>query len=134
MSNNEIIIIAIRDYYEIKINQEKNRAYIKLSDYWKYTSEASEYIEHIISGVQKLTKGFTVLVDMIEYNGTSSDLHHLHVEAQRISVEAGVSRFAEVFNNNPILKTFSDIYSKESGAITMAFHDKTHAERWLDLY
>ena len=78
--------------------------------------------------------GFTVLVDMLQYNGTSSELHHLHVEAQRIAVEAGVSRIAEMFSKNPVLKTFSQTYSKKTGAVTMEFNDKTHAERWLNLY
>lgn len=134
MEDTGIIVIARNDYYELEIDLQKNRGYILLSGYWDNAFAVKDFLEDIRTGIQKLTAGFTVLIDMIKYNGTASGLHHLHIEAQQIAVDAGVSRIAELFNRNPVLKTFSESYSRETGAITMTFHDKLHAERWLDLY
>lgn len=134
MAGNKIITIARNDYYILEVNHEKNRAYLKLMGYWKKPSDLSDYIKDIKIGTEKMSDGFTLLVDLTQYNGTSTELHHLHVGAQRIAVKAGLSRAAKIFSSNPLLKLFFDSYSKESGANTMAFKDRSHAERWLDLY
>jgi hypothetical protein len=134
MMESDSILIASNDHYILVVDLQKNRAYLTLLGYWKSLSDVSGFIDDIRTGVQELSYGFTMLADMTSYDGTSSGLHHLHFEAQKIAVAAGVSRVAEIFNKNPILKSFADMYSKESGAITMPFLEKLHAERWLDLY
>lgn len=124
--------IAKNNYYTIEINQLKNRAYLTLMGYW---NNPSDFISDIEFGIRKLSTGFTTLVNLTQYTGTSKELLNLHVDAQKISVEAGLSRVAEVFSRNPlVLKLFADSYAKESGAMTMAFQDTSQSEKWLDLY
>lgn len=127
--------INVRNYYYIiEVNGRRNRLYLTLMDYWQDQSKVSDFISDIQEAIQEMSTGFTILADLTCYNGTSKELHYLHIEAQKLAVEAGVSRVGEVFPANPVIKVFSDAYSKETGAKTMAFNDKEHAERWLDFY
>lgn len=128
------IVITKNDYYTITVDQSKNRGYLTLKGYWGSPSDIPNYISDVQASIQKLSKGFTLLVDLTQYNGTSAELYHVHIESLKLAVSAGLSRAAEVFSKNPLLKVLFDTYSKESGANTMAFQDDTQAEKWLDLY
>jgi hypothetical protein len=128
------IIIARNNYYILEVNQYKNRAYLTLLGLWQNQSELSDYLNDIKEALKKMSSDFTLLADLSHYNGTAYELHHLHIEALKLAMKAGLSRIAEVFSANPVVKMFSETYSKESGANTMAFKSFEHAERWLDLY
>jgi hypothetical protein len=135
MTNNGIILIAKNNFYKIEISKLKNRGYLTLTDYWNNPSDFSEFINDIKLSSKKLVSGFTFLVNLTQYTGTSMELINLHIDAQKILVNAGLSRVAEVFAGNPlILKLFAESYSKESGAIKMTFENIQIADKWLDYY
>jgi tRNA U34 5-methylaminomethyl-2-thiouridine-forming methyltransferase MnmC len=126
--------LVYNDYYEIDIDQQKNRAYLTLQGFWQDRTSIETYLQDIQSALEKLQDSFTLMVDLTHYDGTSSGMHSIHVEAQKLAMLKHLSKIAEIFSENPMVKMFSEMYSKESGINAMAFKNKEHAERWLDLY
>ena len=134
MAFNDLITIVKGDNYSIFVNQQKNRVYLTLVGYWQSPSDFTDYLDAINCVLGKVTKDFTILVDMTRYSGSAYELNDIHIRAQKLSIEAGVKRIAEVIPANPLIKMLSEVYSKKSGALPMTFNDIHHAERWLDLY
>jgi len=128
------ITIAKNDFYTISIDKQKNRGYLILKGKWETSSGLENYISYIKAGVSELKSNFTLLVDLTQYTGTSSELYSIHIDALKLAVNSGLKRVAEVFGHNPLLKVLFECYAKESGANTMEFTDAQQAERWLDLY
>lgn len=128
------ITIAKNDFYTIILDKEKNRAYLTLKGKWETVSGLGNYISDVKLGIKELKANFTILADLTQYSGTSSELYSIHIDALKLAVNAGLKRAAEVFGNNPLLKLIFECYAKESGAITMEFTDMYQAEKWLDLY
>ncbi|WP_010243152.1 hypothetical protein [Acetivibrio cellulolyticus] len=128
------ITIAKNDLYSILVDKTKNRAYLVLKGKWEKNSSLENYLSDIKLGISKLKPDFTLLVDLTQYGGTSSDLYSIHIDSLKLAVNSGLKRAAEVFNNNPLLKLLFECYAKESGANTMEFFDMMQAENWLDLY
>lgn len=128
------IAIAKNDLYTISIDKGKNRAYLTLKGKWETFLGLETYISDVKIGIKELKADFTLLVDLTQYLGTSSELYNIHIDALKLAVNAGLKRAAEVFGNNPLLKVIFECYAKESGAITMEFTDMLQAENWLDLY
>ena len=54
MENASIIVVARNDYYELEVDQQKNRVYITLSGYWDNASGVREFINHVRTCTQKL--------------------------------------------------------------------------------
>lgn len=134
MDNINCITIAKNDLYDISVDKEKNRAYLILKGAWVSSSGLEDYISDINLGINELKPNFTLLADLTQYTGTSSELSGIHIEALKLAVNSGLKRAAEVFSNNPLLKVLFECYAKETGANTMEFIDVRQAEKWLDLY
>lgn len=128
------ITIAKNDLYAISIDKIKNRAYLTLKGKWEKSLGLESYISDIKLGINELNCDFTLLVDLTQYAGTSSELYSIHIDSLKLAVDSGLKRAAEVFGNNPLLKVLFECYAKESGANTMEFMDAQQAEKWLDLY
>ncbi len=126
--------LVYNEYYEINIDQQKNRAYLALQGFWQHESNVENFLEDIQSALEKLQDNFTLIVDLTHYDGTSSGMHNIHVEAQKLALQKHLSKIAEILSENQMVKMFSEMYSKESGVNTMSFKSIEHAERWLDLY
>ena len=134
MADADMVLVAKDDYYIIYVNNRKNRMYTVLIDFWQNTSDIPNYINDVASALEKLSPGFTLLMDLTRFNGASYEMSNNYVEAQKLAVEAGCKRIAEVIPSNPLIKMLSKDYSKKTGASVMTFNDIKHAERWLDLY
>ena len=128
------IKVVYNDHYSIDIDQQKNRAYLALQGFWKDKSAVGNFLDDIRLALEKLQDNFTLIVDLTHYDGISSGMHHIHVEAQKLAGQKHLNKIAEIFSENQMVKMFSEMYSKESGINTMAFKSVEHAERWLDLY
>jgi hypothetical protein len=126
--------LVYNDHYAIDIDQQKNRVYLVLQGFWQHKSSVENFLEDIQTALEKVQDNFTLIVDLTHYDGTSSGMHNIHVEAQKLAKQKHLSKIAEIFSENQMVKMFSEMYSKESGINTMAFKSMDHAERWLDLY
>lgn len=128
------LVISKTSTYILEIDERKNRAYLTLFGFWQVKTDIENYINDIQTGLERMSNNFTLLVDLTQYNGTTPEFQYLHIETQRMAINKGLSRIAEIFASNPIIKIFFETYAKESGANTMSFSNIDHAERWLDLY
>jgi hypothetical protein len=127
-------LVAKNSYYILEVEQSKNRVYMTLMGQWSSLENVKDYIYDVKKCIEEVHSGFTLLVDVTQYIGISPEIYNIHVESLKLAVEAKLSRIAEVFFNNELLKIVFEGYAKESGAIVMTFKNTLQAEKWLDLY
>ena len=124
--------IAKNDYYAILVDAAKNRLYLTLIGYWKSCSVVPNYIEDLKKATQELSRGYTILTDVIQMKPPPRDVITLHTEAQKVVMAAGLKKTAELVGQDVIAKMAVDRFSKESGMYKGTFDNKEEAEAWLD--
>ena len=84
------MFIAEKRNYTISINCVTNRLYITLRGFWLDPSKNPDYVEDITLAVKKLEFPFTALVDVREMRTPGHLVKDIHIEAQKVSVAAGL--------------------------------------------
>ena len=125
--------IAKNDYYEIYVDQSKNRYYSKLKGFWQKTSDVPDYIDDHQKTLDKLSSGFTSLIDNREVKPPTQECMDLHIKALGMANEAGAGKTALV-ESQAIVKITGGRALRESGVEERArqFNDIKEAEDWLD--
>jgi len=123
--------IADTDKYSIRINQDKNRLYLKIKGPWHTRDEVPCYLADLKFAVFQLRSGFTCVTDMSRMKSLDAEAALIFEIGAHMLVRNGVTRNAGIFNHNnsfhPVLgKKF--FYTGEK----QAFYRFTEAERWLD--
>ncbi len=118
--------------YTIYVSTKKNRLYITLLGFWLSPSVATNYVDDILKAIQLLNTSFTVLVDMRNMQTPGHLLKDLHIEAQKVVVDACGIRSAEVIPDRISLKLELRDYATDSLIVREAFKDIESAENWLD--
>ena len=90
------------------------------------------YLGDLIKAVGELSKDFTILTDVTQMKAPPADVGALHAEAQKVLVDAGLKKTAEVVGQDVITKMAVDRLSRESGMNKGTFGNKKEAEAWLD--
>lgn len=125
-------LIAKTRNYAISVNKEDSRLYITLKGFWLDPSDVPNYVEHIIQATENLVSPFTSLVDVREMHTPSHLVSDLHIEAQKVTVAAGLARSAEVFPKGISKELAFESYSVESKIVRRGFKSIEEAEKWLD--
>ena len=125
-------LIAETRNYSISIDREISRLYIVLAGFWLDPSSTPDYVRHIAIAIQGLESPFTSLVDVREMYTPGHLVKDLHVEAQRVTIAAGLTRSAEVFPVGISKELELEEYSCESSLIRKGFKSPEEAEEWLD--
>ncbi|MER2997455.1 hypothetical protein [Pontibacter populi] len=94
--------IASNSSYELKIDKAKNRIYFTIHGYWKSKEVVPAFIEDWKKAVSLTQANFTVLTDMRSMITHPQELNELHLEAQKLVIEAGVKQVANVLPTDKI--------------------------------
>ena len=127
-----LIKIGDNKFYTISVSTEKNRAYLKSIGFWRAPEQVPDYINHWISGVSKLKKGFTLLTDASEMKTHPKEVVKLHEQAQAILLKAGVSKVAEILKDD-VAEMQLNAVAKTTQFPKKNFRTAAEAEAWLDL-
>lgn len=123
--------IAENKLYHIHISKEKNRAYLKIIGFWRNPEAVPEYISDWRKSVSLLKKGFTLLTDASEMKTHPQEMRKVHEEAQKLVMEAGLTKVAEVIPND-ITEYQLDSIAQSNGFPKKSFRSLEEAEKWLD--
>lgn len=124
--------IVKTDYYSIEIDTETNRAYLTFTGFCKTINEMPTFLEDVTKAAQRLKKGFTLLTNATGFKTPSLEVSALHEKSQKIWVEKGLSKTAEILPESATSKIALDRYSKSTGMKKKAFSQEKEAEAWLD--
>ena len=123
--------IAKNQYYEIYVDQIKNRIYYSLFGFWQSVDLVPNNIEDLATAISKLKPGFDFLTDLRTMKPPPEELAKHHMNAQKLARDKGLSRIAEVYDQK-VVKFMAERYARESKANTKAFASVSEAEAWLD--
>ena len=125
------MIIKDNKYYKIEISREKNRAYLTILGFWKNTDIVPDYLIDWARSTSMLSKGFTLLTDASQMKTHTQDVRMLHEQAQAILLKAGVSKVAEILEDQ-IAEMQLDSIAKTTNFPKKTFRNVQDAEKWLD--
>lgn len=123
--------IAKTEYYEIRVDESKNRIHLTIIGFWKDRTKLRDYLPDLRRAVEEVAPGFTVLADLTKMKTPMPEIGELHEEAQRVVSQAGLSRTAEIVSGI-VERMAAERYSKSSGMNKRSFADLAEAENWLD--
>ncbi len=125
--------IVKSDMYEIALHNSKKYIVLSLIGVWDRKSKLDLYIDDIKYALQKVTQGFSVILDLTQYRGSASEFTHMHIEAQKLAIDTGLNKTAVVMPNNPMLKVTVDYIFEQTGISALYFNNIASAENWVSL-
>ncbi len=126
------MLTASNNSYSISVDVEVNRLYIILKGFWIDPSQTPDYVKHIKLATEYLNSPFTALVDVREMRTPGHLVKDLHVDAQKVTIAAGLSRSAEVFPAGISKELELEGYSLVSNLVRQGFKSMEKAEEWLN--
>jgi hypothetical protein len=123
--------IASNVYYEIGVDVSRNRIYLIIKGYWQTKELVPNYVTDVGRAAGKVKPGFTVLADLSQMKQPADDVGALHQQAQKLLLEKGLSRTAEVLDNASLQKV-TDEYATRSKMVKRVFPSTEKAEVWLN--
>ncbi|MFB9862781.1 hypothetical protein [Rufibacter immobilis] len=126
-----MIIIAQNSFYCFAVDVEKNRIYMKIRGVWNTQSEVPLYMTHLQQALGLVKPGFTILCDIREKELYSMEVQEMQIQAQELTVEAGVSQVAEVHELNQPGSEQAIALAQISKIPLNIFDSLEDAEAWL---
>jgi hypothetical protein len=126
-----MIKIAQNTYYELDVNPEVNRIFLKIKGAWSKTSEVPNYLTHWAQALTLVKPGFSILSDIRESNEHSMAVRALHLESQRMVIAAGISQLAEIHTLNEPASEQAIERAHECNLPLNIFDSLEDAEAWL---
>lgn len=125
--------ITQNNKYELKVDSEKNRAYLKVIGFWRNLDEVSDYIEDWKKALKHLKKDFTLLTDASEMKTHPQEVKVIHEQAQKLVVENGLKQVAEVVENVFTTAQLNKL-ANDSTMPKKNFISKEEAEEYLETF
>ena len=126
-----IITIAQTPQYQIDVQKEKNRAFLKINGFWRNPEQVSGYLSDWEKAVAELKPGFTLLTDATEMKIHPLTVRVSHEQAQILIIKAGVRKVAEL-QQNKVAELQLDTVSQDTKMPKKNFNEREEAEKWLD--
>jgi hypothetical protein len=126
-------VIATNQYYELAVDPSKNRLYYTIKGFWPNKSAVPENYNDFIKALARLKDGFDAVADVHDMKTPPEDVAQLHMSTQKLCVEKGIARTAEIFDQ-AMIRLVMDRYSRESKMNIQAFSSVIEAEVWLDSF
>jgi hypothetical protein len=126
-------MIASNGYYDVSVDVSKNRIYLTIKGYWQAKELVPNYLADVGNAAAMLKPGFTVLANLTRTVPPGREVGSLHLEAQKLLVERGLARSAEVLNDLLLINVASG-YPAASQRTRRIFYDAGFAEVWLDSF
>src|SRR5690606_27874075 len=117
--------------YTLNVVLDKNRIYLKIKGYWRSTETVPNYIADWRKALILVRKQFTVLTDASEMKTHPKPVRDLHEEVQKMINNAGVSKVAEVVNDD-ITEMQLNSMARSTRFVRKNFRNIEEAEKWLD--
>jgi hypothetical protein len=90
------------------------------------------FLNDIRQASDQLSEGFTLLTDVTEMKTHPPEVSDLHVESQKIWLEGGLLKTAELMPPSEVDRFAHERRAKASGMPCRAFESAEEAETWLD--
>lgn len=123
-------VVASNNFYSIKVDKNKNIIYFSIIGSWGKRSDVENYLEDWNKAIKLVKPGFKILSDLTKMGPTL--LTDLHLEAQKMLIEKGLDKVAEVYDGQVFAKMQIDKVSETSGMKKAVFDDMKKAEEWLE--
>jgi hypothetical protein len=123
------------DFYEMRIDNSKNRVYFKIKGFWRDPISLSNYLIDWENVIKKMNPRCTILTDATEMTAPTREVvEKCHIPAQQLVMKKA-GRIAE-FVSSAITNLSIQNLGKMSGmdVLKKSFHTKEEAEAWLDDY
>lgn len=124
-------LIAKNDHFEISVDAEINRMYLKIIGFWKIQTIEGDYVASVTTALSHLKKDYTLLTDLREMKTHPAEVKELHIAAQEILVDKGLLYTAEICSSS-FVEFQTDTLSKESNMPSKQFQDEKEAILFLD--
>lgn len=131
MYNWDFYKIARNNSYELLVHKTKNYALLSFLGIWNETAQLEYYLDDLNIALKKMSEGFNLLIDLREYRGSTSEFLPLHIEAQKLAINAGLNKTAVILQNNPMLKITVDYIFQQAGIQASYFDNELAAENWF---
>lgn len=125
-------LVAKTEFYTIETDVAKNRAYLTFTGFCNKADEISCYLEDVTKAAQQLKTGFTLLTNATEFKTPPAEVAALHEKSQRIWMEKGLSKTAEILSESALTQMTLNRFSKSTGMTKKEFLQRQAAEAWLD--
>ena len=124
-----VIPIASNDFYEVSVDPEKNRMYLRMICSWRTEDQVKDWLIDQAEALKHCSPGLTVLIDSREFQ--SFILTDFVEKGQRMAMEAGLRKAARVIGET-FAKVQLEATSSKTGLPVRVFTNLTEAEAWLD--
>ncbi len=126
-----LIMISKNDWYRLRVDTGKNRVHLKIIGRWNDVNDVPHYKEDWKKALGLTLSNFTVFVDASELKVSPSAVKALLVETQRLIINAGVSRTAELVHDE-LTELQLDAIARRTRFPKKNFYIKHEALLWLD--
>ncbi|WP_190300519.1 hypothetical protein [Rufibacter hautae] len=127
-----MVKIAHTPFYQIKVDQEKNRIILNIKGCWNTPEEVPFYTIHLKEALALVKPGFSILTDLRKLDEYSPVVRLMHIEAQKLTVAAGIYQLAEVHDLKKPVNLLSVGMAEESKIPLNIFDSMQDAQAWLE--
>lgn len=124
--------IAQNKCYQLAYDESKNRVYYSILGFWKSAENIPDFLNDWDKVLQRVSPGFTLLVDLRTMITHPQQLNSLHEESQRKVKATGVSKVANVMPTDKIANLQIAAISSRTDLPIRNFETEMEAEQWLD--
>ena len=122
--------IASTDFYSIRIDPAKNRLYLTYKGSWVKHDDVSEFVNDHVSARERLSPGFTTLVDVRPMQ--SMLISDVVEQVVADAVKGGIRKAARVYDRPTFIRRQAEEIHQKSGLKSKSFDSIADAESWLD--
>jgi len=125
--------IARTDYYTFEVDTDINRLFLTLFGFWENAGVAPDIFTDIENALDKLTPGFTNLVDMTRFKIPPNDVKELFEKVQHRIIARGIAKNAEVISSAFVEVNLEEVASQsELSKVLRQFKGMAEALEWLN--
>jgi hypothetical protein len=122
--------IAATHYYTLTVDDLRNRLIMSVSGIWRSERSVPTWFIDLKRALKFLSFGATALTNMS--NMGPSMAPHLLVQAQKLMIDAGIRKGAEIHNDSVLIRMQAKQISEASGLDVMQFLSREDAVAYLD--
>lgn len=124
-----MIEFANNEFYELRVDKTANRMYITIKGFWR---EKGNYLEDLEEACKAMSPGFKIHVDLTTMKTPRQDVGEVHIEAQKLLMNYGLIKTAEVHGPDALARMAINKYSDNTGMYKQIFSSNEGAKKWLD--
>lgn len=126
--------ITKNSFYEISVNKNKNRFYVKIIGFWDTPGIIPKYIEHIRVAVGELANHFTAILDLSDMKSHPQYVEEqAHQAASLIAIKKGLSTSVQILPKDQGAKLQIERIAHNLERKILSFENLKAAEKFLDM-